>query len=199
MTSETSEMITKACAGDRAAFQECIKIYSPRVHSIAYQIVGNSIDAQDIAQEVFIRLHRSLHTYKPRSSFSTWLYRITLNLSIDFHRKRSRYQNVSLEDSLGKSMIQDKNPLPETSLEQNELRGAIQKISQGLTLNQRKVFVLRDLQGFSTEEAAEILKCREVTVRVHLSKARNHIKNALMKHPIGKTLGSINQENKDDM
>jgi RNA polymerase sigma-70 factor (ECF subfamily) len=194
MTDGTSETITKACAGDRAAFQECIKIFSPRVHAIAYQIVGNSIDAQDIAQDAFIRLYRSLHTYKPRFSFSTWLYRITLNLAIDFLRKSSRQQKVALENSLGESKLQDKNPLPETSHEQNELRGIIQEISEGLTINQRKVFVLRDLQGFSTEEAAEILKCSLVTVRVHLSKARNHIKNALLKHPRGKTYSSLKQE-----
>jgi RNA polymerase sigma-70 factor (ECF subfamily) len=199
MTGNTSETVKRACTGDIAAYQECIKIYSSRVHAIAYQMVGNSIDAQDIAQEVFIRLYRSLHTYKPQFLFSTWLYRLTLNLSIDYLRKNIRHQNISLEELSGKSRIQDTSPLPEISLEQKELKGAIQQISERLTLNQRKVFVLKDLQGFTTDEAAQILKCSNVTVRVHLSKARDHIKNALKKHPLVKTLERFNQEKKDEM
>jgi RNA polymerase sigma-70 factor (ECF subfamily) len=199
MTGNTSETVKRACTGDIAAYQECIKIYSSRVHAIAYQMVGNSIDAQDIAQEVFIRLYRSLHTYKPQFLFSTWLYRLTLNLSIDYLRKNIRHQNISLEELSGKSRIQDASPLPEISLEQKELKGAIQQISERLTLNQRKVFVLKDLQGFTTDEAAQILKCSNVTVRVHLSKARDHIKNALKKHPLVKTLERFNQEKKDEM
>jgi RNA polymerase sigma-70 factor (ECF subfamily) len=199
MTDNTSETVKRACTGDIAAYQECIKIYSSRVHAIAYQMVGNSIDAQDIAQEVFIRLYRSLHTYKPQFLFSTWLYRLTLNLSIDYLRKNIRHQNISLEELSGKSRIQDTSPLPEISLEQKELKGAIQQISERLTLNQRKVFVLKDLQGFTTDEAAQILKCSNVTVRVHLSKARDHIKNALKKHPLVKTLERFNQEKKDEM
>jgi RNA polymerase sigma-70 factor (ECF subfamily) len=199
MTGKTSETIHKACAGDVAAYQECIRIYSSRIHAMAYQVVGNPIDSQDIAQEVFIRLYKSLPTYKPQFLFSTWLYRLTLNLSIDYLRKNTKHHNISLEDLSNESRIKDTSPLPETALEQSELKGTIQKISEGLTLNQRKVFVLRDLQGFSTEEVAQILNCSNVTVRVHLSKARNHIKNALKKHPLVKTLERFNQEEKDEM
>jgi RNA polymerase sigma-70 factor (ECF subfamily) len=194
MRNDKAELIEKARSGDIAAYQEFIRFYSARVHAIAYQMVGNSIDAQDVAQEVFIRLHRSLHTYKPRFNFMTWLYRLTVNHSIDFLRRHSRHKNISLEDFTDESLLKDRVPSPDSSLELNEMKGIIQQISEGLTWKQRKVFVLRDLQGFSTEEVAQILKCRVSTVRVHLSKARKHIKNALLKKDLSQRSGLINQE-----
>lgn len=185
MAEKESELIRKTCTGDMLAYQELIQLYSSRVHAIAYQTVGNSIDAQDIAQEVFIRLYKKLNTYKSQFMFSTWLYRLTVNLSIDFLRKKNRYQNVSLQYLPDESGMQDNRPLPPVPFEQKELKGAIQRIAGGLTMSQRKVFVLRELQGFSSDEIAEILKCKKSTVRVHLSKAREKIKNALNKTYFG--------------
>ncbi|UCE41719.1 MAG: RNA polymerase sigma factor [Candidatus Aminicenantes bacterium] len=196
MSNDNADLIKKACLGDLVAYQEFIRLYSPRVHAIAYQMVGNSIDAQDIAQEVFVRLYRSLRTYKRRFTFTTWLYRLTVNLSIDYLRKHSRHKSISLENALDESMLKDSAPSPDRSLEMNELKGAIQQISEGLTWKQRQVFVLRELQGFSTDEIAQILKCRVSTVRVHLSKARRHIKNALVKHDLSRRSGLISQEGK---
>ena len=198
MKNDSAELIKKACSGDLAAYQEFIRLYSPRVHAIAYQIVGNSIDAQDIAQEVFIRLYRSLRTYKPQFKFTTWLYRLTVNHSIDYLRKHSRHKNISLENVQDESKLKDSAPSPDRSLDLNELKGAIQQISEGLTWKQRKVFVLRELQGFSTNEVAQILKCRVSTVRVHLSKARKHIKVALLKHALSGHSGLISQEEQQD-
>jgi RNA polymerase sigma-70 factor (ECF subfamily) len=194
MNNDSAELIKKACSGDLVAYQEFVRLYSPRVHAIAYQMVGNSIDAQDIAQEVFVKLFTSLHTYNPRFTFTTWLYRLTVNHSIDYLRKHRRHKNVSLEYVQDESMLKDGAPSPDRSLEANELKGAIKKISEGLTWNQRKVFVLRDLQGFSTDEVAQIMKCRVSTVRVHLSKARKHIKSTLLVHDFSRQSGLINQE-----
>jgi len=194
MRSDNKELIKKACSGDLTAYQEFIRLYSPRVHAIAYQMVGNSIDAQDIAQEVFIRLYGSLRTYKTSFTFSTWLYRLTVNHSIDYLRKHSRHKNISLENVQNESMLKDRAPSPDRLLELNELKGAIRQISEGLTWNQRKVFVLRELQGFSTDEVAQIIKCRVSTVRVHLSKARRHIKTALLKNDLWRRSGIKNQE-----
>jgi RNA polymerase sigma-70 factor (ECF subfamily) len=194
MHNNNADLIQKASSGDLAAYQKFIRLYSSRVHAIAYQMVGNSIDAQDIAQEVFVRLHRSLHTYKPRFSFMTWLYRLTVNYSIDYLRKHRQQKKISLENVQDESMLKDRAPSPDRSLELNELKGAIQKISEGLTWKQRKVFVLRDLQGFSTEETAQILNCRPSTVRVHLSKARSHIKKAMLQHDFSRRSAITKQE-----
>lgn len=91
-------------------------------------------------------------------------------------------------------MLKDSAPSPDRSLELNELKGAIQQISEGLTWKQRKVFVLRDLQGFTTDETARILNCRPSTVRVHLSKTRRLVKDSLLKHDLSRRSGLISQE-----
>jgi RNA polymerase sigma-70 factor (ECF subfamily) len=145
-------------------------------------MVGNAQDAQDIAQEVFVRLHRSLRLYRATSRFTTWLYRLTINLAIDYQRSQARHRASSIDTSNEAQAAPDGQPLPDADVERSELRGAIQKIADSLTAKQRSVFVLRDLQGFSTEEIAAILKCRQSTVRVHLASARSLVKDALLKH-----------------
>jgi RNA polymerase sigma-70 factor (ECF subfamily) len=196
MQKNTAELIRKASSGDHSAYQEFIRLYSTRVHAIAYQMVGNSIDAQDIAQEVFVRLYRSLRTYKPQFKFTTWLYRLTVNHSIDYLRKHERHKSIPLEYLEYEAKLTEREPSPDKSLEMNELKGAIQKISMGLTWKQRKVFVLRDLQNFSTGEVAQILNCRPSTVRAHLSKARGLVRDSLLKHEFVKQTGSIEPRGK---
>jgi RNA polymerase sigma-70 factor (ECF subfamily) len=191
MINNNADLIQKASSGDLTAYQEFIRLYSSRVHAIAYQMVGNSIDAQDIAQEVFVKLYRSLSTYKTRFHFGTWLYRLTVNHSIDYLRKQNRQKSVSLENFQDESVLKDGALSPDRNLELNEMKGAIQQITKGLTWKQRKVFVLRDMQGFSTDEVARILNCRPSTVRVHLSKARRLVKDSLLKHDLAKRPGSI--------
>ena len=179
MADNISDWLKKACAGDLDAYQRFIREFSPRVHAIAYQMVGNSIDAQDIAQNVFLRLYRSLNRYNPQFVFTTWLYRLTVNLSIDFLRKNARHRNISLEETRHANNLKSDLLPPDAAFENTELQGAIRKISEGMPFKQRKVFVLKELQGLSTEEVAQILKCKTVTVRVHLAHARQHVKRAL--------------------
>jgi RNA polymerase sigma-70 factor, ECF subfamily len=168
--------------GDLAAFREIIDSYGPRVQAVAYQMTGNSSDSQDIAQEVFLRLYNSLDKFDPKYRFSTWLYRVTVNVSIDYLRKHSRHLEQSLEEIEKGSTLADCAPHPESDLERKELRGAIGHLTGKLSLKQRKVFVLRDLQGFPTPEVARILDCSQATVRVHLAAARIRVRDALLKY-----------------
>jgi RNA polymerase sigma-70 factor (ECF subfamily) len=121
---------------------------------------------------------------------------MTVNRSIDYLRKRGRKKFIPFESVSDESVFKDRTHSPDRKLEMDELKGAIQSISKELTFNQRKVFVLRDLQGFSAEEIAQILDCRVSTVRVHLSKARNHIKRALLDQGIHIQSGEINPQEK---
>jgi RNA polymerase sigma-70 factor (ECF subfamily) len=180
----TADLVRRAKNGDAGAFRDCVRYYAPLINSIAYQMLGNSDDARDVAQEVFIRLYRSLDRFDADYSFTTWLYRLTVNLAIDFVRKRRRQRLVSLGSGGGFDGVRDNNPGPDVTMENSQLYGAIAKLLRRLSINQRRVFVLRDLQGFTTDEVATILKCRPSTVRVHLARARRRIKEALMKyHP----------------
>jgi len=181
---EAASLIEKAQNGDAGAFEEIVRRHGPRIQAIAYQMSGDSDDARDITQEVFVRLLKSLGQFNADYSFATWLYRLTVNLSIDFLRKNARYRHKSIEASEVNMGESDNGPRPDENLERKEFCGAIREVTQELSINQRRVFVLRDLQGFSTEEVAAILKCRISTVRVHLARARGRIKETMLeKYP----------------
>lgn len=182
MSDHDAVLIARARKGDADAYRECVERHQDRVYGIAYQMVGNAQDAQDIAQEVFVRVHRSLKLYRAASRFTTWLYRLTINLAIDYQRAQARHRATSIDESNEAQSMADTRPTPDAAAERGELRGAIHKVSETLTATQRSVFVLRDLQGFSTEEIAAILKCRQSTVRVHLANARAAVRDALLQH-----------------
>ena len=176
------DLITDAQQGDLVAFRKLIEKHSPRVYSIAYQITGNSADAQDIAQEIFIKLYGTLHKFSHKYRFTTWLYRMAVNTAIDYQRKHSSRRDFPLEEIENMSVIDDSHNSPEALHERNELKGIISRLSELLTERQRKVFILRDLQSFSTPEVARILNCSQITVRVHLASARARIKTALKQY-----------------
>jgi RNA polymerase sigma-70 factor, ECF subfamily len=178
----TPDIIRNAQNGDTEAFRELIDLYGPRIYRIAYQTSGNSEDARDIAQEVFIRLHKKLGTFRHTSKFTTWLYRMTVNLSIDYLRKNAGRGIVSIDSDGQTPDFPDTGGLPDAHAELSELKGVVAKLTAYLTPNQRKVFVLRDLQDFSTPDIADVLKCSGATVRVHLANARRRIRDALVKH-----------------
>lgn len=182
MLDKEADLITNAQQGDLVAFRKLIEKHSSRIYSIAYQITGNSADAQDITQEIFIKLHGVLHKFNHKYRFTTWLYRIAVNTSIDYQRKHSRRRYFPLEDMKCMSAIDDIHNNPEVLHERNELKGIISQLTGLLTERQRKVFILRDLQDFSTPEVASILNCSQITVRVHLAGARSRIKTALQQY-----------------
>lgn len=173
------ELIRRAAGGDLDAYRECIDRLSPRVHAIAYQMCGDSDEARDIAQDVFIRLYHTLEMYKPSARFSTWVYRMTVNLAIDHRRRSARHRHTSLEAMPEPEAIPDARPLPDSRAAASEFRGTIRKLVRRLSGKRRSVFVLRDMQGIPTAEVATILNCRQSTVRVHLARARETIGKAL--------------------
>ena len=177
-----ADLISDARRGDPVAFRRLIEKHGPRVYSIAYQITGNSADAQDIAQEIFIKLHGALHKFSPDYRFTTWLYRMAVNTSIDYQRKQARRKDFPLEEIESMSVVEDRRDNPEALHERKELKGIISRLTGLLTEKQRKVFILRDIQSFSTPEIARILNCSQITVRVHLASARTRIKTALKQY-----------------
>ena len=177
----SEELIAQLRSGDPLAFRRCVQMHSSRVYSIAYRMVGNADEAQDIAQEVFVRLYRSIRQYDSRHSFSSWVYRVAVNLSIDHHRRETRHRKFSSANPQTESMPDNDSARPDVDVERRELVGTIEHLTNDLSPSQRKVFVLRDLQGFKTTEISSILKCSVNTVRVHLANARQKIKTALLK------------------
>jgi len=178
------DLIVRAQKGELVAFRELVDEYSPQVYSITYQMTGNSADAKDIAQEIFIKLYLALNKFNNKYRFTTWLYRMAVNASIDFKRKQLHRREFPLEEMEKMSSIDNGHNNPEFLHERNELKGIISRLTGILTERQRKVFILRDLQSFSTSEVARILNCSQITVRVHLASARVRIKKELQqKYP----------------
>lgn len=180
MERENLQLIERARQGDTDAFNRCVQVFAPRVNAVAYQMTGNSEDARDITQEVFVRLFHALDSYDPAQLFWTWLYRVTVNLAIDFKRRNARHRHESLDGIAGAGQASDSATPPDVQAERQELRGAISRLLKKLSAKQQQVFVLRDLQGLSTAEIARILECNTSTIRVHLARARKQIKDALI-------------------
>lgn len=182
-----ADLIDKCQQGDERAFQELVERYRTRVASIAYQVLGNYEDARDVAQEVFIKLYRGIGGFDPHKKFFTWLYRLTVNASIDFLRakKRRSYEN-SLDEhpDLFLGIPSPDSEIASQEFERQELRQLFIDLAEKLNPKQRAAFVLCDLQGFTADEVAEILECPKVTLRWYLHEARKRIRTAIAKnHP----------------
>lgn len=173
------DLIIRAREGDQEAFRELVDAYRTRVASIAYGLVNNYEDARDISQEVFIKVYRSLARFDINKKFFTWLYRLTVNASIDFlraNKKRAHHESINAEDSF--TQYPDLRPEKDVALlfEKTEQREIFYRIVQTLNPRQKMAFILCDLQGLPSAEAAEILDCPQVTLRWYLHEARKKIR-----------------------
>jgi len=182
-----ADLIERSQTGDEMAFSELVDRYRTRVASIAYNVLGNYEDARDVAQEVFIKLHRGIKGFDPNKKFFTWLYRLTVNASIDFLRaKRRRSYENSLEERPDQYMNIPNPDRDATSdeIERKELQGIFLGIAAELNPRQRAAFIMCDLQGFTADEVADILNCPKVTLRWYLHEARKRVRIAIAKdHP----------------
>ncbi len=167
--------------GDLSAFDELMSKYSRKIRYLAYRMTNNYEDAEDITQEVFVRVFKALPTWKPKASFYTWLRTIALNLCIDFHRTRIRRQTQSLEskDGFAMNIPADSSNDPLGRTEADELRRRILLATEKLSPRQRKAFMLVSYGGLSLKEAAEIMGCAVGTIKAHLNRATTKMRNLL--------------------
>ena len=169
------DIIKRCQQNDQEAFRELVSRYQEKILWIAYQMVGNYEEARDISQEAFIRVYRSLPRFNLMSNFYTWLYRIVVNLSIDYLRKQKpRNRTISFED-VGE--ISSSVRSAEEQLESREMSQEIHKILQELPVQYRMIIILRDIEGFSCKEIGKIVKCNSNTVRWRLFRARQIFKD----------------------
>ena len=171
-TDDSARALERALAGDRAAFDELILRYQPRVLSTAWRLLGAKEDAQDAAQEVFLRLYRHLRRVDPHRPLLPWLYRMTVNVCHDLYRKRRRSDELAAETLLLTRDVHD----PREEITRAERLQLIERALQVLTEKERTTLVLRDLEGLSTAEVAATLGSSESTVRSQISMARMKIK-----------------------
>src|SRR6476660_6311336 len=185
--SEELALVRAAKAGDDSAFEELVRRYDRNVFRIAQHITQNREDAEDVVQEAFLKAYGNLAKFQEQSKFYTWLVRIAVNEALMKLRRRKPERTVSLDediktedDSLPRE-IADWSPNPEQQYTQAELRDILDRTIHGLPATFRTVFVLRDVEGLSTEETAEALSLSIPAVKSRLLRARLQLRERLNK------------------
>ena len=173
-------VVTAFLGGEERAFQELVDRYQGRLLNFVYRTIGDREKAEDLVQEVFIRVYRHLHRFDRSKKFSTWIYTIASNLAKNELRNRSRNPLV-LFQTIRKNWQEDDRPLqfedttarPDDLFRKRHLRELVEDSVAKLPAHHREVFVLRELEGKSYEEIAEITECNLGTVKSRLNRARN--------------------------
>src|SRR3954463_8389814 len=186
--SEEMQLVRAAKKGDVGAFEDLVRRYDRNVFRIAQHITQNREDAEDVVQDAFLKAYSNLPQFQEQSKFYTWLVRIAVNEALMKLRRRRPERTVSLdeevkteEDSLPRE-VADWSPNPEQQYTQAELRDILDRTIHGLPATFRTVFVLRDVEGLSTEETAEALDLSVPAVKSRLLRARLQLRERLNKY-----------------
>jgi len=198
------DLVRRTQGGDRAAFRALFDKYHRRVFAIAMGVVKNQSDANDVTQEAFIKVHKHIETFQGASSFYTWLYRITMNLSIDHIRRKKSSRYVDYDDAIGRDGGNVSDPAnltpsisgadPSRSQSRKELAAEIQAALSTLPPYHQQVIVLREIDGLSYEEIAKIMNVPKGTIMSRLFHARRKMQAALA----GYVDGDIKPQDADD-
>ena len=164
-------------AGDAPAFEELVMTYQHRVFGVALRMLGSRAEAEEVAQEAFVRAHRALGEFRGDAKLSTWLYAITSRLCLNRLASGERRLTRQGEDALLR--LSDAGPRPDAALERRELESALGRAIAELPEDRRIVVVLRDIEGLSYEEIAQVLELELGTVRSRLHRARADLKEKL--------------------
>ncbi len=180
-----AELVVKAQRGDVHAFDELVERYHGKIYGLTYNMTSNREDAEDLTQEVFIKAFEALPRFRGKSSFYTWLYRIAVNKTINYRKKRNRKRALSLDqfdqeiktDEVYHALTTKGSPLRNMSL--SELQIKLNEALQNLSEKHRTVVVMHDMQGIPHEEIAKVVGASVGTVRSRLFYARRQMQAEL--------------------
>ncbi len=180
----STEFIDRLIAGDIHAYGELVEKTSGSIYGLGLRMLGNPQDAEDMLQETYLKAHKALPDFEKRSSINTWLFRIATNEALMMLRKRkseTMIETATAEDGEQNDDLEivDFCCLPENEFLSDETRAALNQAAETLSPALRMVFLLRDVQGFSTLETAEILKINEDAVKTRLVRARLKLREEL--------------------
>ena len=179
------ELVTRAKAGDDEAFAQLMRDNEKRIYNLTLRMTGNPEDAMDLAQETFLNAWRGLKFFKGDSAFSTWVYRLASNACIDHLRRKKRRQDISApmpadDEDDSQPDIPDERFQPEQELERQELRRAVAQGLEQLSEEHRQVLVMREINGLSYQEIADVLDLEAGTVKSRIARARNSLRKILV-------------------
>jgi RNA polymerase sigma-70 factor (ECF subfamily) len=176
------KLVARSLTGDESAFESLVRKYHKRIISIVYQIIGNKQEAEDVAQEVFIKVFYKLKDFNPEYPFYAWLYRIAINRCYDYLRAKKRARMKSFSELSVKeikainTLYEQKNDGERPAYNRENINEIINKLIMSLKPKERAVIVMRDVENLAYKEIAEILKCSELAARIKLSRARKKLR-----------------------
>lgn len=185
MNDDEFGLIRAAQQGDEEAFGELVKRYQQRVYAIAYNMTGNHSDADDFAQETFLKAYRAIGRFRFKSKFYTWIYRIAVNTIISGRKKLRKHSHLELEPQLAEAADSPYLPPglraanPRRELRRRELQEVLQEALDKLTDKHRAVVIMHDIEGIPQVEVARVLSCSEGTIRSRLHYARRELQGLL--------------------
>ena len=181
------QLVKDLQAGKESSFEQLANLYQKNIYNLSFNLTRNATDSQDVTQEVLLTLFKKGHTFQGKSAFSSWVYRITLNASYMKLRTRKKEPNLSIEDLLPslngagfqQEKLQDWSENTEAAFFDKETRRVIQKAVDLLPDKEKVVFLLRDVEGLSTEKVSEILEITVPAIKSRLHRARLFLRKKL--------------------
>lgn len=183
---DEGELVARCQRGDSSAFDELVTRYRTKIFAMIYNMVRNEEDAWDLAQDGFFKAWKSIGRFKGQSSFYTWLYRIVMNVTIDWLRKKRVHTDREFDDEVGLREIEPgsvttpgADPLPHQKLHHDEIRRRIDEAVAKLSPDHRAVILLKEVDGLQYQEIAEVMDCSIGTVMSRLFYARKKLQGML--------------------
>lgn len=183
---EDAELVRQCLAGDSAAWESVVRTHTRRVYNLCYRFTARREEAEDLTQEVFLRVFRTLKSYNPaQGSLGVWLHRVARNLLIDHYRAtRKERLAVALDDALPHLEQKETGaPRPDRAFARTELSATVQQALSGLSPELREAVVLRDLQGLEYREIGQVLDIPEGTVKSRINRGRAELGRLLKRQP----------------
>ena len=184
-------LVRRCISGDAAAWEEIVQRYNRRIYNICYRFAGSADDAQDLTQEVFVKMYRTLNSYDvDRGAFMTWVTTVTRNLLVDHFRKTKQDRLTDSLDTTSSDhedamplgeQIPDRGPAPDSNVRSREARDVVHQALQKLSPELREAVILRDLQDMDYKEIATVLKVPEGTVKSRINRGRAELARLLQR------------------
>ena len=184
MADDDRLLIHEAARGDAYAFEQLMRRHEGRMYAVALRMCGNREDAQDCVQDAMLRVYRALDRFKGQSSFSTWVYRITMNTCLDELRRRKVRASSSLDTLLESGWSpSDEEDTPERHALRSEQKAALGRAINDLPEDMRAAIVLRELHGLSYEEISDVLAVNVGTIKSRISRGREKLRQLIVSQP----------------
>jgi len=192
INAEESLFVLRLKANEDAAYDELVRVYHASIFHVAYRMLGDSAEASDVVQEIFLKVFRNIGGFKGEAALKTWIFKIAFSEILNrlrWWKRRYRFATLSLDENPSANgngcngrYVADSKPTPEEVLESKEQETAIQQALSRLSSDHRSIIVLRDIEGFSYSEIAEVLGVSMGTVKSRIARARSDLKKSLMRY-----------------